>query len=85
MSNRWGLFHYRQRKCRFTTTVGDYLAVLQFDNALCVLRHLHIVSDDHYRMAALIKFAEDLQHFLTRSGVQGAGGLIRQDNFSPVD
>ncbi|MNW14664.1 hypothetical protein D3C71_2129500 [compost metagenome] len=68
-----------------TAAVGDDLTVLQFDDALCVLRHLHIVGDDHDGMATLIKFAEDLQHFLAGTGVQGTGGLIRQDDFSTVD
>ncbi len=50
-----------------------------------MLRHVHIVGDDHHGVAALIQFAQDRQHFLAGLGVQCAGRLVRQDNFAAVD
>ena len=65
--------------------VSDDFAVLQFDDALRMLRHFHIVGDDHHGVAALVQLAEDRQHFLAGLGVQRAGRFVRQDNFAAVD
>lgn len=50
-----------------------------------MLRHVHIVGDDHHCVTTLVKFAQDRQHFQAGLGDQGAGRLVRQDDLIAVD
>ena len=65
--------------------IGNHASVLQFDHSLCAFSDFRVVRDQDDRTSGFVQLLKQAEQFVARSGVQGAGRFICEDDFRVVD
>ena len=84
---RWlfgAAFHAAGRDAFVFAGVGDDFAVFDFDDAVGKGGDFRVVRDQNNGVAFGVQPADDFHHHLAAAGIECAGGLVGQDDFTAV-
>ena len=67
-----------------TALIADDHAVFDFDNAVGILGHMHIMGHDNDGMTVAVKLLQQLHHFFAAVTIQRTRRLIGKDHIAAI-